>query len=123
LIWTNTSYPPNQVQKFVLESRHPLIEYHLLQECHQHKLAIALVTICRFRVVSFKRVAKLSGKYNGHALVLLEHSTVAAKYGIDFGHIVMFVTIRNGDASEEQQLSQSSWTTRSQESSMYFQHP
>jgi len=68
LIWINTSYPPNQVQKFVLESRHPLIEYHPLQECHQHKLAISLVTICLFHVVSFKRVAKLSD--NGHALVL-----------------------------------------------------
>ena len=45
----STSYPPHRVEKFGLESRHPLIEYHLLQECHQHNFAVALARIARFQ--------------------------------------------------------------------------
>ena len=58
-IWTHVSYPPNSVENFVL-----LIGPHLLQECPQHNLAIALVTIALFCVIGVERVAIFSDRHN-----------------------------------------------------------
>jgi len=81
LIWNNTSFPPNWVETFVLESCYPVIEHHLMQECNRHNLVLHLSQLPGFTLRSMDTHC-----YFKHSMVaLLEGWRAAITVGTNDG--------------------------------------